>query len=152
MSVSAYFNYDDAHAPVDERIELLSALSEDEWRRLLSHTVQRRFTAGQTIIAMGEHDSSLYIVGDGDLEVTRPGLEQPIVIHAGNVTGEMAFFDAQPRSADVRARTDCTLFELSHERFDVLAAHEPRLTRYLLMELARTLAIRLRRAQRGPGA
>ena len=152
MSVSAYFNYDDAHAPVDERIELLSALSEDEWRRLLSHTVQRRFAAGQTIIAMGEHDSSLYIVGDGDLEVNRPGLEQPIVIHAGNVTGEMAFFDAQPRSADVRARTDCTLFELSHERFDVLSAHEPRLTRYLLMELARTLAIRLRRAQRGSGA
>lgn len=152
MSVAGYFNYEDANAPIDDPIVLLPDFSEDEWHRLLAHTVQRRFVPGETVIAMGAVDRSMYFIGEGQLEVIRPDMAQPIVIHAGSVTGEMAFFDAQPRSADVRARSACTLFELSRERFDVLAAHEPRLTRALLMDLARVLAIRLRRAQRGAGA
>jgi CRP/FNR family transcriptional regulator, cyclic AMP receptor protein len=148
MDTSAFFAYPNTEqSDLREEFVLLPGLDEDGWARLLAHTVQRRFVAGETVIAAGDTDSAIHIIADGVLDVLRPGSDQPISVGAGNVIGEVAFFDGRPRSADVRARSDCTLFSLSRDRFDILAAQEPRLARLLLLDLARTLAARLRRAE-----
>lgn len=148
VDTSIFFAYPDTpRAELREDFLLLPGLDEDDWARLLAHTVQRRFAAGEIVIAAGDDDNAIQIIGDGLLDVLRRGSDQTIVVGPGNVIGEVAFFDGRPRSADVRARTDCTLFSLTRERFAVLAAQEPLLARLLLLDLARTLAARLRRAE-----
>ena len=152
MDTSKFFSYPNAEQPpVREEAVLLPGLDEHDWARLLAHAVQRRFSAGALVIAAGDHDSAIYIIGDGLLEVLRPDRQQTIIVGPGNVIGEIAFFDGQPRSADVRAGSDCTLFSISRENFDVLSAHEPLLARRLVFDLARILATRLRRVQSGVG-
>jgi SulP family sulfate permease len=66
----------------------------------------------------------------------------------GDFFGEMTFLDREPRSADAKAFTDTELYELSRVRFDALAAEHKKLAIQLLEGIARTLAIRLRRANR----
>jgi CRP/FNR family cyclic AMP-dependent transcriptional regulator len=149
VDTSAFFAYPNTDQPeLHEQNVLLPGLDEIEWARLLAHTLQRRFAAGEVVIAAGDTDSAIHIIGDGMLDVAAPGSAETIVVGPGNVIGEVAFFDGGPRSADVRARTAGTLFSLARDRFDILAAQEPVLARLLLFDLARTLAVRLRRAER----
>jgi CRP-like cAMP-binding protein len=72
-------------------------------------------------------------------------------IEPGTVIGEVAFFDGRPRSAGVRAVTECELFRLSFEAFEVLAAREPALGRAVLLDLGRILAARLRQTNAAIG-
>jgi SulP family sulfate permease len=58
----------------------------------------------------------------------------------------MTFLDREPRSADAIAFTDVELLVLSRERFDTLASDHKKLAIQLLEGIARTVAIRLRRA------
>jgi CRP-like cAMP-binding protein len=62
------------------------------------------------------------------------------------VLGELAFFDAQPRSATLDAITDVEVVRLDTAAFDRLREHEPALAHQMLHGLARILALRLRMA------
>jgi CRP-like cAMP-binding protein len=62
------------------------------------------------------------------------------------VIGEQAFLDGKPRSATLRAITDGEMLSVSLEAFQILAAHEPELARDMLLDLARTLSVKLRQA------
>ena len=109
-----------------------------------------RFSAGDTVIAPGEIDQSLYIVTSGSLEVVvvRRRLfkdERLAVVGTGGVIGEMSFVDGRPRSALVRALTDVQLLRLGYDSFKVLAAKAPAVARAILLDIARVLA-RLRHA------
>jgi CRP/FNR family transcriptional regulator, cyclic AMP receptor protein len=63
------------------------------------------------------------------------------------VLGEVAFFDGQPRSADVIAATVAHIAELTPENLLELAQHRPRLATAALLDLGRILAQRLRRRE-----
>jgi CRP/FNR family cyclic AMP-dependent transcriptional regulator len=146
----SFFDYPEGNEgdPVEE-LAFLSAASDDEWQALRSHAQHLRVLAGHLVIPEGSVDRALYIVLEGDLEVTvlrskRGGERQISVIEAGTVFGEIGFFDSQPRSANVRATTDAALLRLSLETFQVLAAKEPALGRLILLDLGRVLATRLR--------
>jgi len=67
-------------------------------------------------------------------------------IDAPSVLGELAFFDAQPRSATLDAVTDVEVVRLDTAAFDRLLEHEPALAHAMLRDLARILALRLRMA------
>jgi CRP-like cAMP-binding protein len=84
------------------KIPIFQELREDFLVRLASVMEELSFAAGQAIFTQGEEGRSLYIlisgrvkVHVGDRELTR--LEQ------GAFFGEMAVFDAEPRSASVTA-------------------------------------------------
>jgi len=145
-----FFNY--PGSPASERADdltFLKAQSDEDWAKLLAQTEMCRFRAGQMVIHEGEADRALYIVADGALELLLPQTpggrpRRLAAIEPGTVIGEVAFFDGRPRSAGVRAVTDCELFRLSYEAFEVLAAREPLLGRAVLLDLGRILASRLR--------
>jgi CRP/FNR family transcriptional regulator, cyclic AMP receptor protein len=144
---AAFFSY-----PIEGRAEkdplvFLAERPKDDWSRLLHYTEVRRFGARETMIRAGELDRSLYIVTDGQLEVLLPGVDGEIrfgTIGPGSVTGEIAFLDAGPRSATIRALTDGELLRLSFYAYETLAAHYPDLGRAILLDLGRILAFRLR--------
>jgi CRP-like cAMP-binding protein len=129
---------------------LLPQGSDSDWAILTKFTNNRRFRAGETVIAQGDTDRSLYIVTEGELEAVLPqrkGYRQLALFETGSVIGELSFFDGAPRSALVRAVTDAELAMLSPASFDTLAAAHPALARVILFDLGRILAGRLRTAQ-----
>jgi CRP-like cAMP-binding protein len=85
------------------------------------------------------------VVG-GQLDVAVPGAGAHRV-GSGTVIGEVAFFDGQPRSADITAAGDVELLVLSYESFEQLAAADPPLAQLLLLDLGRFLAQRLRASE-----
>ena len=149
MNVSSFFDYPN-RAGNDYAADLvfLPNHSDAAWRTLLSYTDTVRFRAGESALHLGEIDRALYIVTAGHLEVLVPhglqGMRVFAVVEPGAVVGEQSFFDGEPRSAMVRAVSDGEMLRLSFDRFETLAAREPRLARDLLLDLGRILAIRLR--------
>jgi len=149
----SFFDYPNEQPAAPDQVEqLLPDATEAEWATLLRHTSHRRFGPGETVIAAGERERSLYLVLDGRLEVLaehgRRRLRRIATIEAGSVLGELSFFDGAPRSALVRTLTPAVLAELSPAEFDTLAAANPVLARRLLFDLGRILAQRLRAAHR----
>ena len=130
-------------------ILLLPDWSDQDWQKLFAATTQRSFKAAEFIIQRGVNDRSLYFVAAGLLEVGVTYVDgvtiSPLAkIGPGSVVGEQAFFDGQPRSANVFAATSGELLCLTQEKFHQLREAEPTLACDLLFALARILSLRLR--------
>ena len=95
--------------------------------------------AGSTICRQDEPGDTMFAVAEGEVEVVRGGrvLE---TLGPGEVFGEMSLIDKSPRSADVRAKTDCRIVEINERRFSYLVQQTP----FFALELMRTLSARLR--------
>lgn len=100
--------------------------------------------AGATVMRAGALEDWLFVVADGELEVRRPG--HRAVIPTGDVVGELAVLDPQPRTADVVARTPALLFRLRKAAFDEVMATRPEVAQGVVRELVRRL-----RECTGPG-
>ncbi len=111
---------------------------------------QRSLAAGERIFTRGDTGDELYLIRRGVVRIMLP-LDAQRSRHLasfgrGGFFGELAFLDHQPRSADALAFTDCELYVLSRQKFDVLVAHHKLLGLNLMEGLARLLAARLRQA------
>lgn len=100
----------------------------------------RSYAAGETIFREGDAGEAMFAVVEGEVEIVKHGqvLE---TLGAGAVFGEMALIDRSPRSADARAKTDCTLAPVTQRRFMFLVQETP----FFAIDIMRTLAERLRR-------
>ncbi|MBI4083834.1 MAG: cyclic nucleotide-binding domain-containing protein [Candidatus Lambdaproteobacteria bacterium] len=98
------------------RIPFFSEFSDLELVRLLKLCHTRKFQAGEHIFHEGDHGDRLYVVLTGQIELVKAresGPEVLALMNTGDVFGEMSIVDAQPRSADGRAKNDCMLIELN---------------------------------------
>lgn len=98
------------------------------------------FSAGQTIFLEGEAGDVLYIVAEGQVEILISGqlLE---TLGPGDILGEMALIENQPRSATAVARTNCLLTPVTRQHFLALIQRTP----LFAIQVMRVLAHRLRR-------
>lgn len=127
--------------------------AEQEWSDLLRLATIRKLAAGETLIAPGSTDRSVYVVLEGQLEALAPSgrkWRRLAAVGAGSVVGELAFLDGSPRSALVRSLTETTVAELTHSSFSALARTRPELALSIALELGRIVAQRLRVAQGTP--
>src|SRR6187549_1007415 len=84
----------------------LADLHESDQTVVLEYTQARLYEAGQFAVRRGEVDRSFFIISRGSFEVLVPTLGVPKrvrLLEAGDLFGEVGFFDGQPRSADVVA-------------------------------------------------
>jgi CRP-like cAMP-binding protein len=150
--LQSFFDYSDqVETQQTQDLVFLPEWEEAKWKTLLKHAELRRFKAGDLVVRYGDTDRTFYIIIEGKLEVLIPQgnsghLRLAAVYDAGIVVGEQAFLDGKPRSATLRAAADGVLLSVSIDAFNTLAAHEPELARDILMDLARTLSVKLRRA------
>jgi CRP/FNR family transcriptional regulator, cyclic AMP receptor protein len=98
------------------------------------------FAAGQTIFTEGETGDVMYVVAEGEIDVLVRGQVIETIVEGG-IVGEMALIDANPRSATVVAKTDCTLVAVDSKRFERLVSYNP----FFALQVMRILAQRLRR-------
>jgi CRP/FNR family cyclic AMP-dependent transcriptional regulator len=97
------------------------------------------------LIQEGERSTAMYLLQSGQLVVTKKKTGTDDIqlgfIYTGELVGEMSFLDNEPRSATVRAVTDCELIEIPNALMEKVLDNQPAWFRTLL----RTLTERLRK-------
>src|SRR3954465_712171 len=116
-----------------------------DWAAIFSHAEVRRIGEGLALVPAGENDRALYLLTEGTVGVRLPRDEGAFkTIDAPSVLGELAFFDAQPRSATLDAVTEVEVVRLDTAASAPPPEQEPALANAMLRDLARVLALRLR--------
>ncbi len=101
--------------------------------------------AEEILLREGEESTAMYYLTEGSMAIVkRKGTadQQIGTIYSGELVGEMSFLDKQPRSATVKAITDCELVIIKGDKLDELLDKLPKWYRVLLA----TLTERLRKA------
>ena len=83
---------------------------------------------GINLIVEGAETKSLFFVTKGQLGIfKRRGNKEVSIAHvkAGEIVGEMSFFEKTPRCASVRALTACTVLEVPTENFEKFFFSQP---------------------------
>src|SRR3712207_720006 len=78
------------------------------------------FEAGQYVMEEGDPGDALYVVLDGEVQVTKRSGTHDVVLAvrgAGEVLGEMALLEQTPRTASVRVLRDSRLLKLNQVAF-----------------------------------
>lgn len=93
----------------------------------------------------GDQSKNLYFVKKGIIRIFKRKSEGNIeidTIRAGQILGELAFFDGQPRSASAEALTSCEVIEMSKDALEEALSKFPD----WLVSLTKTVSSRLRTA------
>jgi sigma-B regulation protein RsbU (phosphoserine phosphatase) len=110
---------------------------------VLQHLHRDQVSAGQVIIEQGSSGDDLYVVERGQVKVTRlleNGIEEFIaILEAGEIFGEMALLEQQPRSARIVAHSDATLLSISRQTFNELVTESPAVAIHLLRRVSARL-------------
>jgi signal transduction histidine kinase len=114
--------------------------------RLMNCAARRTLTAGDVLMREGTPSSSVYVILDGELEISRCAGVHDVTIAtrgAGDLIGEMGLLAGTPRTATVRARGPATVFAIDGDAFmDALRTHPE-----ALLHVLRTTMGRLQRAE-----
>ena len=126
-------------------VPLFASLDEDALDALLRVTGTRRLAGGQVLFRKGDAGRQLFGVLEGRLKIFASGSDGKEVVFGladpGEVIGEIALLDANPRSATVVALEPCELLSLDRRDFLPFLERHPRVA----IQLAELLASRLRR-------
>jgi sulfate permease, SulP family len=133
-------------------LDLFRGLSETARATVHAMLEPRHYTKGEVVIAEGAEGSELFLVVRGSASVHLRhhdgGATRLVSFSAGTVLGEVALLDHAPRSATVLADDELVCFVLTETAFEQLKAHHPAIAMHLVINLAREVSSRLRRATR----
>jgi diguanylate cyclase (GGDEF)-like protein len=98
---------------------LLEGVSITARRELLAASQVRKLGQGDVLIAQGARNDSMFLILEGDLGVHLDQIDaEPVaVLGKGEAVGEISVLDGSAASANVVARTDCTLLAVTEEGF-----------------------------------
>ncbi|HVO42794.1 MAG TPA: cyclic nucleotide-binding domain-containing protein [Aggregatilineales bacterium] len=135
-------------------IELFSGLEDDQLRRLMAISQEATYNDGEVIFAQGDEGESLYIIREGQVEVS---VEQnnrrrsQIYLGDGQIFGEMALIDFGRRSATVHAVRDKTVVDLiRRDDFFALCDSDKALGYVVMRNMAIDLSFKLRHRNLDP--
>jgi len=125
------------------QVPLLADLSEEDLEQLYTMAETLSVPAGQLVLREGDPGDSLYVVLDGELEVTQRQGDREVLLSTykgGQFFGEMALLERAPRSASVRALRESRLLAIDQGAFQTLLARSPSAP----FEILRVVTSRLR--------
>ena len=122
-----------------KQVPLCAHLADQELVAFSQDLRLREYAKGQTVFRQGDPGHTLYIILYGKLRVFRltpSGLETTLtILGTGDLVGEFAVIDQQPRSASARAIGKCALLQMSAETFFGHVGAQPNLALGLMHEL-----------------
>jgi len=123
----------------------------DDVRDFIAGCVREvRFAGPSPVVGEGDLAREMFLVREGELEVCKKGMSGELVrlavLRAGDCMGEMSLIDIQPRSASVRTLGPATLLVLSNADLAQLFRTDPESYTLLVLNIAREISRRLRRA------
>jgi len=112
-------------------IPLFSELNEQELQSLLSQVHAKTFSKEAYLCREGDLGDSLMIISQGELGISKQNPDgKEIWIHhlrEGDFFGEFGFFTDQKRHANVKALTECEIFEISRNELNEIIKAHPRI-------------------------
>ncbi|MBD5605504.1 MAG: cyclic nucleotide-binding domain-containing protein [Candidatus Eremiobacteraeota bacterium] len=94
------------------------------------------YAAGDAIFAAGDAGDAMYVVVDGRVDVHRHADGSVVTALAGDVFGEMALGDDEPRSAAATATTDARVVPVDGLRFTSLVQNNPNFAIEVMRKMA----------------
>ncbi len=132
------------------QVPIFAGLPERALAAILGAARLIRVAPGQIVIAEGDLAVSLFVVCDGELEISKRGRNGAefglAILKRGDCVGEMSLIDIEARSATVRAVAVATLFSLDLAAIANLYRDELESYTLLVLNIAREISRRLRRA------
>jgi CRP-like cAMP-binding protein len=123
-------------------------LSNREIQNIARIAYQRHYSAGEVIIHEGQNAAGMYIVVDGQAEVTK-ALEDGKILHLttledSELFGDVGLLDSSPRTATVRATRDSYILGFFRPELLELMNSNPRLASKIIFKLGQILTARFR--------
>lgn len=118
----------------------------------------RRLKKGELLFAEGENSRAMYFLKAGMIRLFKKKGDSNIeldTVRSGQVLGELAFLDGNPRSASGEALTDCELMEISGPAFQDVLARMPDWLKIMLKTVVgrlRTASTRIRQLEQASTA
>jgi len=116
-------------------IPLFSELKEQELQSLLGHLHVKNVQKGIPICREGEDGDSLFVIGRGEVAITKqmPGGKEVWIrnLREGDFFGEFGFFTDQKRHASVKAVTECEILQISRNELGKIVKTHPRVMEVL---------------------
>lgn len=123
-------------------------LEEAQWRVLMQYLTSHEIRRGDLLVKQGDHDRTVYFLGQGTLQVYAtggpPGSSKIAILRAGAVCGEPGLFADGARVANVEAMTPCVVWAMRLPRFDELCARVPGVALEVLRACGAIMALRMR--------
>jgi CRP-like cAMP-binding protein len=123
---------------------VFGALSPDQLARLCAYATTRGVPAGATLFSKGDPGTALFAIRAGTVKITVPSVDGREamfnLLHPGEIFGEIALLDGQPRTADAVAMTDCEFTVIERRDFLTFVHSEPKVA----LKLIELLCARLR--------
>lgn len=140
-------------------IRLFTDLSEDELAKFITICFKLSKKQGDIIMKEGEIGDSMYLFQEGTVEVShaltmkigKKGFEKTkksmARLSAGvfSFFGDMSILSDAPRSATIKALTDCTLYSINKEDFDQFCQKNPVIGYKILRKISEVLCDRVRK-------
>ena len=104
-----------------------------------SRALGKQYQNGEVIVAQGEAGDCMYVIQDGQVEVTQKqgdGEARLVVMGPGEFFGEMALFEREVRSATVRALGPARVLTIDKRTFLARVHEDPSLAYRILQTLS----------------
>lgn len=116
--------------------KVFSSVDEDGRHALLSAFVPKVVNPGSVLIKEGAEAQGLFVVVEGEVEITKTDDAGDSMVLAylkeGEVFGEIALIQDTPTTATATAATRAVVLFLSKDRFDAFVKAQPKVQDYLL--------------------
>ena len=125
------------YANLLKELNVFKNLSPEALKHLAQHVQEEHYNRGTYIIQQGELGDSMYILVDGEVEVSKKDKEDGeqrvfrFNMGAGEIFGEMALLIGEPRTANVIALSDCYCLTLRKETLERTIKEYPEIARIL---------------------
>ena len=125
------------------KVPLFTGLPDEERERLGALLRARRYARGEVIFLEGDTGTALCLIAEGRIRIQLTGADgREVVINVygpGEIFGEMALLDGEPRSADAIAQDASRVFWLQRDDFAAYLDSHPRAAMTMLASLSRRL-------------
>ncbi|MBI3536645.1 MAG: cyclic nucleotide-binding domain-containing protein [Chloroflexi bacterium] len=136
------------------RLQLFSEVKQSDLQDLYASAQQITVNADELIMEEGTPPDAFYVILKGEVEILKRSGQQDIVLAVrgeGEGLGELSLLGQTPRSASVRALTQCTLLKISAESFRnlmVCSPSAPMAMMHTIMERLRNTESMLRQSEK----
>lgn len=134
------------------RSHLCRYLEEGEAQVVLEKGSTRRLRKGEPLFAAGDAGESMFVILQGMVSVylLEAGSKKSLAdLRFGDVIGEFALIDNQPRSAFAVAVEDSALYELSRDQLLALMQADGALSSKVLWAIMETMTLKFRKSLSG---
>ncbi len=126
------------------QVDVFRGLPKDALDGLAKLAQPRSFEEGAMLMRQGDVSESMYVIIQGKVQVERtdPLLRGPLVLAElgpGEIVGELAVLDGEPRSATVTSMEPTQTLELTAPALAITVLQHPEVSRALLMVLSQRL-------------